>query len=151
MYMYICLCIWISQCKLFSGYNVTCMHFFGIDCLAPDNQLGYSSLQKTISPTPPFPPLPTILSVGLRSHGLLSFRSAMPLVSFLFGSHLGNHVLPTQLQSSHSSRELLFVTEGGHSRTEQPNNIQSCGAQFLWRRLQDSLATEAQGILWKRR
>lgn len=58
--------------------------------LALDNQLVYSFLGKTISLTPNFNQLPTVLYVGLRPRGL---SLASSLMASLFRPCVGGHVL----------------------------------------------------------
>jgi hypothetical protein len=73
-----------------SPYNVACMYVFRDDHLAMDKQLVCSSLGIA----PNFPQLPEVPCVGLRPDSLYPIQFGVCwLVSSLFRSYLGNHVV----------------------------------------------------------
>lgn len=86
-YAYMCMCIYacdihIPKNYLFNLYNVTTMYIFRADHLVLDNQLIYSSLEKTIPHTLINDQLLLVLCVELRPHGLSSVNLGMSIGVF---------------------------------------------------------------------
>lgn len=78
-------------CNWLSLYNVTSIYVLRSDYLALDDQLVYSYMRKTISPTPSIPYLTVVIYVRLRSPGPSPFTLVYLLV-FLFSLCLDSHV-----------------------------------------------------------
>lgn len=72
-----------------------------------DNQLVYSSLGKTTSPTPNFPQLPTVLIEGCSLAGFSLYTLTCSLVLFLVNSCLGSHVGKTSGLLEENSQLLI--------------------------------------------
>lgn len=95
MNMYICIyiCTYMhiyilnSEHSLLSLYNVTYMLAIRADNLILDNQLVWSSVGNTISPTLSIPWLPVVLCVGLSPPGLSQPTSAGLLLSCCSSVH----------------------------------------------------------------